>query len=91
MLYVYIVFVKYIVCLYLYVKTFSRFTTSDNTVSASGMTAFLPTASSYLVMGIVNNTKKISAVVAGEDSQDPIAIVNIIIAYSLVLSKVFRI
>ena len=56
-----------------------RFTTSDNTVSASGMTAFLPTASSYLVMGIVNNTKKISAVVAGEDSQGPIAIVNIII------------
>ena len=79
MLYVYIVFVKYVVCLCLYVKTFSRFTTSDNTVSASGLTAFLPTASSYLVMGIVNNTKKISAVVAGEDSQDPIAIVNIII------------
>ena len=58
-----------------------RFTTSDNTVSASGlMTAFLPTASSYLVMGIVNNTKKISAVVAGEDRQGQIAIVNIIIA-----------
>ena len=58
-----------------------RFTTSDNTVSASGMIpAFLPTASSYLVMGIVNNTKEISAVVAGEDSQGPIAIVNIIIA-----------
>ena len=75
MLYVYIVFVKYVVCLCLYVKTFSQFTTSDNTVPASGMmTAFLPTASSYLVMGIVNNTKEISAVVGGEDSQDPMII-----------------
>ena len=56
MLYVYIVFVKYVVCLYLYVKTFSQFTTWDNTVSASGMNAFLPTASSYLVMGNVKNS-----------------------------------
>ena len=85
-MFVYIVYMKYVVCLHCVCEICCMFILVCENIlpvynfgqhGASIRDDRLPSnsiASSYLVMGIVNNTKEISAVVGGEDSQDPMII-----------------